>query len=250
MKHNKMSTRSRPPFAPNITPPRPAPAPLSTGQRAMGWLLVLTPVLAAISLAIAAALIPGHRPVWHDYPVWLAPHLFLVVCNMVINTIPAFACYWILCRLGDVAEKRGMCRRLIWPGVLLLCTLAGCELLWSIRGLWLVTYTYTTLALFGGSLYALTLTLLRSRSSIFGSRAVLHSLYIALIAINAFWFLHSLAEGNTLSHHKVFGQSSPRARRNNPLLPEHLSPWNRREYRSWLFEPHKVLQSLQQQNTP
>ena len=96
---------------------------------------MLTPLLGALSLAATAARIPGHEPAWPDYIVWLVPHLCLVVASMVITQIPALACYWGLCKLGDAAEKRGVSRFIVWPAVVLLCTLAGCELLWSITGL-------------------------------------------------------------------------------------------------------------------
>ena len=131
----------------------------------MAWLLVLIPVLAALSLSISACLIPGHEPSWHDQIVWQIPHLFLVAASIVINDLPALACCWQLCYLGDKAEARGLPQRVTWPIILLLCTLVSCELLWSLTGLWVVTCPYTTLMLFGVPLYTLLLLLLRSPRS-------------------------------------------------------------------------------------
>ncbi|MBQ5666068.1 MAG: hypothetical protein IIV41_09430 [Akkermansia sp.] len=217
---------------------------LSTGQRCMGWLLTLTPLLGALSLCTAAAQIPGHEPVWHDYIVWMLPHLFQVICCMVITQIPALACYWLLCKLGDTAEKRGVSRYIIWPLVVLLCALAGCELLWSITGLWVVTCPYSTLALFGGLLFLCTLGLVASHRSIIKSSRALHAIYIGLILINAFWFLHSWADGEFLTRHSIFGKSSPRASWDNPLLPADF--WNP-PYHSWLFEPSRVIIDVKSQ---
>lgn len=45
-----------------FTAPRRSPEPLSTGQHCMGWLLVLIPILGALSLSIATLQIPGHPP--------------------------------------------------------------------------------------------------------------------------------------------------------------------------------------------
>ena len=221
---------------------------LSTGQRCMGWLLALTPLLGALSLCTAAAQIPGHEPVWHDYIVWILPHLFQVICCMVITQIPALACYCLLCKLGDTAEKRVVSRYIIWPMVVLLCTLAGCELLWSITGLWVVTGPYSTLALFGVSLYLLTLGLLASSRSIIKGSPALQAIYGGLVLINAFWFLHGWADGELLTRHNIFGKSSPRASWDNPLLPaDSRTP----DYHSWLFEPGRVITDVNRhQNNP
>ncbi len=226
-----------------FTAPRRSPEPLSTGQHCMGWLLVLIPILGALSLSIATLQIPGHAPAWHDYIVWLLPHLFQIVSSMVITHIPAVACCWMLCYLGDKAEKRGFSRRIIWPLVVLLCTLAACELLWSITGLWVETCPYVTLALFGGLLFLFTLGLLRSKRSIIKGSTALYALYGGLILINAFWFLHSWADGELLSRHGIFGKSSSRASWVNPLLPEGTWP---PPYHSWLFEPGRVIHHVQQ----
>ena len=101
------------------------PKPLSTGQRSMAWLLVLIPMLAALSLSISACLIPGHEPSWHDQIVWQVPHLFLVAASIVINDLPALACCWLFCYLGDKAEAHGLPQRVTWPIILLLCTLSA-----------------------------------------------------------------------------------------------------------------------------
>lgn len=237
----------KPPFFPRITPQRPEPAPLSTGQRCMGWLLVLTPLLGALSLAAAAARIPGHKPALLDYIVCMVPHLCLMVASMVITQIPALACYWGLCKLGDAAEKRGVSRFIVWPAVVLLCTLAGCELLWSLTGLWVVTCPYSTLAWFGGLLFLCTLGLLCTSRSIIKGRTALHAIYGGLVLINAFWFLHSWADGELLTRHGVFGKTSARASWDNPLLP--ADSWNP-PYHSWIFEPGRVITSgKSQQNS-
>lgn len=238
-----MDKRAKVPFTPNISRCHPVHTPLSTGQRAMGWLLLLTPALAALSLSIAAALIPNHRPAWNDYIVWFIPHLFQIICSLVINTIPAFACYWILCRLGDKAEQWGICKNIVWPIVLLLCTLVGCELLWSITGLWLAVCPYTTLALFGVGLFAATLYLRQTRCNPFNSGA-LHAIYGGLVLINAFWFLHSLADGELFTRRCIFGSASPRSSWENPLLP--TKPQSSPPYHSWIFEPHEVIRAVQQ----
>lgn len=219
-------------------------AALSTGQRVMGWLLVLTPTLGALSLSIAAALVPGHEPTWHDYLVWSVPHLLLVLSVMVFTTVPALACYWLLCRLGDKLEKRGIRGCIIWPLVILLCTLAGCELLWSITGLWVTSCPYTTLALFGSSLFAFTLWLTHAGRTVIGNGTALHAIYGGLVAINAFWFLHGLADGELFTRREVFGTSSPRASWNNPLLP--AKQFNTPPYHSWIFEAQKVIHDTHQ----
>lgn len=221
-----------------MTPPRPVPKPLSTGQRSLGWLLVLLPVHAALSLSISACLIPGHEPSWHEMFVWQIPHLFLVAASIIINDLPALTCCWLLCYLGDKAEARGLPKRGIWSLVLLLCTLVCCELLWSITGLWVVTCPYTTLLLFGIPLYALLLLLLRSQRAPFRSSTALHAIYGGLLAINVFWFLHSLGDGTLFTRHGLFGTTSARAAWDNPLLPagSHCPP-----YHSWIFEPGKVM---------
>ena len=232
----------------SITHQPPAQPQLSTGQRCMGWLLVLIPALGALSLSAAATQIPGHEPAWHDYIVWQIPHLCQLICGMVITQVPALACCWILCRLGDAAEQRGISKRIIWPLVVLLCALAGCELLWSITGLWVVTCPYSTLALFGGLLFLCTLGLVASHRSIIKSSRALHAIYIGLILINSFWFLHSWADGEFLTRHSIFGKSSPRASWDNPLLPaDSRTP----DYHSWLFEPGRVITDVNRhQNNP
>lgn len=217
---------------------------LSTGQCCMGWLLALTPLLGALSLCTAAAQIPGHEPEWHDYIVWQLPHLCQIVAGMGITQIPALAVYWILCKLGDTAEKRGVSRYIIWPVMVLLCTLAGCELLWSITGLWVVTCPYSTLALFGVMLFLLTLGLLRWKRCIIKGSTALHAIYGGLVLINAFWFMHSVADGELLTRHGIFGQTSARASWDNPLLP--ANSWNP-PYHSWLFEPGKVIIDVKSQ---
>ena len=220
------------------------PRPLSTGQRSMAWLLVLIPVLAALSLSISACLIPGHEPSWHDQIVWQVPHLFLVAASIVINDLPALACCWLLCYLGDKAEAHGLPKRIIWPIILLLCTLVSCELLWSLTGLWVVTCPYTTLMLFGVPLYTLLLLLLRSPRSPFRSSTALHAIYGGLTAINAFWFLHSLGDGTLFTRHGLFGTTSARAAWDNPLLPaDSRIP----AYHSWIFEQGKVINAVQKQ---
>lgn len=210
----------------------------------MGWLLVLTPTLGALSLSIAAAQIPGHEPAWHDYLTWQIPHLLLVISGMVFTTVPALACYWLLCRLGDILEKKGGRGRIIWPLVILLCTLAACELLWSITGLWVTSCPYTTLALFGGTLFALTLWLTLTGRSLIGNSTALHAIYGGLAAISAFWFLHALADGELFVRRAIFGAGSPRASWNNPLLP--AEQFKTPSYHSWIFEPQKVIQATQQ----
>ena len=214
----------------------------------MGWLLVLTPMLGALSLSIAAAQIPGHEPAWHDYLTWQIPHLLLIISGMVFTTVPALACYWFLCKLGDKLEKRGIRGSIIWPLVILLCTLAGCELLWSITGLWVTNCPYTTLALFGGTLFALTLWLTLTGCSLIGNSTALHAIYGGLAAISAFWFLHALADGELFVRRAIFGAGSPRASWNNPLLP--AEQFKTPSYHSWIFEPQKVIQATQQHNKP
>lgn len=225
-----------------MTPSRPAPQPLSTGQRSLGWLLVLIPVLAALSLSISACLIPGHEPEWHELLVWQVPHLFLVAASIVINDLPALACCWLLCYLGDKAEERGIPKRLLWPIILMLCTLAACELLWSLTGLWVVTCPYSTLLIFGGSLYTLLLLLLRSPRVPFRSSTALHAICGGLVAINVFWFLHSLGDGTLFTRHGLFGTTSARAAWDNPLLP---APTTCPPYHSWIFEAEKVIKYKQ-----
>ncbi|MBP3498735.1 MAG: hypothetical protein J6J97_01455 [Akkermansia sp.] len=220
----------------------------STGQRCMGWLLVLTPTLGALSLSIAAALIPGHEPAWHDYLTWQIPHLLLVISGMVFTTVPALVGYWLLCRLGDKLEKRGARGCIIWPLVILLCTLAGCELLWNITGLWVTRCPYTTLALFGSALFTLTLWLTLTGRSLIGNSNALYAIYGGLAAISAFWFLHALADGELFVRRSVFGASSPRASWNNPLLP--AKQFNTPPYHSWIFEAQKVIQATHESYIP
>lgn len=225
-----------------MTPPRPVPQPLSTGQRSLGWLLVLIPVLAALSLSISACLIPGHEPEWHELFVWQVPHQFLVAASIVINDLPAFAVCWLLCYIGDIAEAHGIKKHLVWPVILLLCTLVSCELLWSITGLWVEVCPYTTLLIFGCSLYTLLLLLLRSMRNPFRSRTALNAIYGALIFINGFWFLHSLEDGTLFTRHGIFGTTSARAAWDDPLLPtDPTCP----PYHSWIFESEKIIEYQQ-----
>jgi hypothetical protein len=111
-----------------------------------------------------------------------------------------------------------------------------------------VTCPYSTLALFGGLLFLCTLGLVASHRSIIKSSQALHAIYIGLILINAFWFLHSWADGEFLTRHSIFGKSSPRASWDNPLLPaDSRTP----DYHSWLFEPGRVITDVNQhQNNP
>ena len=206
----------------------------------MGWLLVLVPVLAAVSLSISACLIPGHAPSWDELIVWQIPHLFLVAASIIINDLPALACCWLFCYLGDKAEARGILKRLIWPGILLLCTLVSCELLWSLTGLWVETCPYTTLLIFGALLFTLLLLLLRKRHNPFRSSTALHAVYGGLLVINAFWFLHSLIDGTLFTRHGLFGTTSARAAWDNPMLPA-ASTYP--EYHSWIFGPDKVIET-------
>ena len=230
------------PFAPNVTPPRPQPRPLSTGQRSMGWLLVLVPLLAGLSLSISSGLIPGHEPKWHDQLVWQIPHLFQITAGIIINDLPALGICWLLCYLGDKAEGRRLPKLLIWPVVLLLCTLVCCELLWSITGLWVVTCPYTTLLIFGATLYILLLLFLRCMRNPFRSSTALHAIYGGLVVINAFWFLHSLGDGTLFTRHGIFGKTSARAAWDNPLLPaSNYSP----PYHSWIFESAEVMKAVE-----
>lgn len=218
------------------------PKPLSTGQRSMGWLLVLVPVLAALSLSISACLIPGHEPEWHELFVWQVPHQFLVAASIVINDLPVFAVCWLLCYMGDIAETRGLKKHLVWPVILLLCTLVSCELLWSITGLWVEVCPYTTLLIFGCSLYTLLLLLLRCTCTPFRHSATLNAIYGGLMVINGFWFLHSLRDGSLFTRHGIFGTTSARAAWDNPLLPANSTcpPYN-----SWIFKPEKVIKYQQ-----
>ena len=240
-----MSIRTRKgkvPFAPNVTPPRAKPKALSTGQRCMGWLLVLVPVLAAASLSISACLIPGHEPSWDELIVWQIPHLFHVAASIIINDLPALGICWLVCYLGDMAEGRRLPKLLIWPVVLLLCTLVCCELLWSITGFWVVTCPYTTLLIFGATLYPLLILTLRSMRNPFRSSTALHAIYGGLVVINAFWFLHSLGDGTLFTRHGIFGKTSARAAWDNPLLPaSNYSP----PYHSWIFEPTEVMKAVE-----
>ena len=230
------------PFSPNVIPPRPAPRPLSTGQRCLGWLLVLVPVLAALSLSLCAYLIPGHEPKWYDLIVWQIPHLFLVTASIIINDLPALAGCWLLCYLGDKVEGCGIPPRFIWAIILLLCTLLCCELLWSITGLWVEFCPYTTLLLFGASLYSLLLQLHRRPRTPFRSSSALLAICGGLSAINAFWFLHSLGDNDLFTRHGIFGSTSPRASWNDPLLPANTTcP----PYHSWIFEPQKIMNDQQ-----
>ena len=100
----------------------------------------------------------------------------------------------------------------------------------------MVTCPYTTLMLFGMPLYTLLLLLLRSPRNPFRSRSALHAICGGLVAINAFWFLHSLGDGTLFIRHGLFGATSARAARDNPLLP---APTSCPPYHSWIFEPRK-----------
>ena len=207
-------------------------------------------------MAIGSMILPGTAQIYNKQ-YWKLPIVYGSIGACVGGAIAskgkdsqkyfiagALACYWGLCKLGDAAEKRGVSRFIVWPAVVLLCTLAGCELLWSITGLWVVTCPYSTLAWFGGLLFLCTLGLLCTSRSIIKGRTALHAIYGGLVLINAFWFLHSWADGELLTRHGVFGKTSARASWDNPLLP--ADSWNP-PYHSWLFEPGRVITSAKSQ---
>ena len=115
-------------------------------------------------------------------------------------------------------------------------------MLWSITGLWVVTCPYTTLLIFGASLYPLLLLSLRSERNPFRSSTALHAIYGGLVVINGFWFLHSLGDGTLFTRHGIFGTTSDRAAWDNPLLPTGNFP---PPYHSWIFEPAKVMKAVE-----
>jgi hypothetical protein len=104
------------------------------------------------------------------------------------------------------------------------------------------TCPYTTLLLFGAPLYTLLLLLYRRPRAPFRCSTALHAILGGLVAINAFWFLHSLGDGTLFTRHGIFGKTSARAAWDNPLLPaSNYTP----PYHSWIFEPAEVMKAVE-----
>jgi len=208
-------------ITPNVVPKH-APKPLSTGERCMGWLLVVWPMAGAIAVSMPTAEIMPQLGIW-DYLLWISPLVFTVAVTLLSTALPGYVGAWALCALGDTAEKHGAPRRVVWPVVVVLCALLGSWLLKSVSGSWRVAapeITYTCFALLVvAALWGL---LHRGRALITNSK-ILRAIYVATVFINIGFAVSAMLQHHSraLSADYVFAQENTgKARMYNPLLPQ------------------------------
>lgn len=99
------------PIAPNIRVQQ-QPAPLTTGQRMLGNILILCPLCAWISIIVINVIRQyelGAELLWWPFP--LAAE---IIIDMVSTTWPVYISIIILAKLGDILEKKGVSTTGIW----------------------------------------------------------------------------------------------------------------------------------------
>ena len=207
--------------APNITP-RHQPGKPSTGERCMGWLLLVWPVAGAVAVTSTSATIMPQLNCW-DYLIWLAPLAFSVAVALLSTVFPGYPAAWGLCALGDIAERRGVPRYIVWPVVVLLLAGLGTWLLGSVSGSWQVVepeivptcFIILTIGALWGLLYL--------GRALVPSVPVLRGIYVATLVVNVGFALTALMNwhsGALKSDYLFVQKNSGWARMYNPLLPQ------------------------------
>ena len=208
-------------ITPNVVPKH-APKTLTTGERCMGWLLVVWPVAGAIAVSTPVAMIMPQLDGW-DYLIWITPLVFTVAVTLLSCALPGYVGAWALCALGDTAVKYGVPRRMVWPVVVLLCALLGSWLLGSVSGSWqvaepAVAYTFFVM-LVVGSMWGL----LHWGRALISNGKVLRAIYVATVFINIGFAVTAMLQHHSgaLNRDYVFSQQNTGwAHMYNPLLPQ------------------------------
>ncbi len=200
-----------PAFSPNVKA-RPQECQLTTGYRCLGWLLAVWPVAGALSISIPAVALVPQLTGW-DYLIWLCPLVLTSWLSMLCSPIPGYALAWGLCTLGDLAERRGMPKRLVWFVVAVLCAMAGAGQLSSVQGCWQELHAWGVRGVFLLLSLLLLWGLMRMKRALIPSATLLRCLYACVVALNLF------LGGAYLLHR----QSAPDIQGNEPKL--HYADW-------------------------
>lgn len=212
--------KNAPIISPNINPRHAEPG-LTTGQRIMGNLLVLPPVMALLTLLVVGLF--RHYALGAEFLWWVLPLACEVVIDMLSVTWPVYPLIWLLCALGDALVKRGIPGWLVWSVVVLLC-LAGCWLLLlTIPAACIYTvewYTLATHILYMLSTCGVLLWLMCRRKSLVPRRALLKGLYLTILIFNSVLILWAWKDGSFYLRNTAdaVGRCGPRAEMHNPLL--------------------------------
>lgn len=173
---------------PTITPNIPQSAkvkPQTTGHCCLSWFLIVWPIAGAISVATPAATVMPQLTGW-DYLVWLFPLVLTTGLAMLCSTIPGYAVTWGLCTLGDWAERRGLHRRIVWPPIAVLCTMAGAWQLGNVQGCWQELQPWGVRAVFMVLSLLLLWGMMSFRRALIPSATVVRCLYAGILVLNLF----------------------------------------------------------------
>lgn len=185
-------------FTPNVKA-SPQVQPLTTGYRCLGWLLAVWPVAGALSICIPAGIHVPQLTGW-DYVIWLCPLVLTVGLSMLCCPIPGYALAWGLCALGDLAERKGMPRRMVWPCVAIICAMAGAVQLSSVQGSWQELHVWGVRGVFMVLSLLLLWALMRMKRALIPSAILLRCLYTCVVVLNLFsvgaYLLQSAADSN------------------------------------------------------
>lgn len=208
-------------ITPNVVPKH-VPNTLTTGERCMGWLLVVWPMAGAIAVSTPTAKIMPQLDIW-DYLLWFSPLVFTVAVTLLSTALPGYVGAWVLCTLGDTAVKYGAPRRVVWPVVVVLCALLGSWLLESVSGSWQVAAPEVAYTLYSLLVVAALWGLLRRRATLIPNAKILRAIYVATFFINIGFAVSAVLQHHSqaLSADYVFAQKNTgKARMYNPLLPQ------------------------------
>lgn len=208
------------PIAPNIRFQQ-QPAPLTTGQRMIGNILILCPLCAWISIIIVNVIRQyelGAELLWWPFP--LAAE---IIIDMVSTTWPVYISIIILAKLGDILEKKGVSTTGIWIPIGILYLGAAWLLFNSIpatcihgNGGWIIA---THLIYLTSISLGLT-TLSRRKTKLLPWRSILKAICISLIFLNGIFLFCAIKDGNLSlrATDNAFGTGSNRAPMHNPLM--------------------------------
>ncbi len=200
MSCKQQQTPAHPTISPNVKA-RPQAQPLTTGYRCLGWLLAVWPVAGALSICIPAGIHVPQLTGW-DYIIWLFPLMLTTGLSMLCSPIPGYALAWGLCALGDLAERRGILRRMEWPWVDALCAMVGAVQLCSVQGSWQELHATSVCGVFMVLSLLLLWTLMRLKRALIPSSLLLRCLYACIVVLNLFFggayllHLRSAADSN------------------------------------------------------